>query len=783
MRGKKLISLVLMVCFLTPAPVVRSQDSSGGASGSTTSGMGMGTSTGPGTGLMGLGEAPAAPGSAPTTPGVFSPMGAAPDLSSQAQFYLQKISPSLGAPEIQQVAPGQIGKPTPLQPSTPGPRPAEGGQPQAPPEEPTELELRAKAQGLNISLYGYDFFRKAPTSFQPQTQVPVGPDYIIGPGDTVHIIVWGSIQGEFTLAVDRNGQIAIPKIGVVYVSGLNFKQLREVLDREFARQFNNFQMNVTLENLRTITVYVVGQARFPGSYAISSLSTLVNALFASGGPSNQGSMRHIEVRRGGCTVVRFDMYDFLLRGDKRKDIRLMPEDVIFIPVVGDRVAIGGPVKVPAIYELKQESTLSELIHLAGDLAPSAFKNRVQMMRIKNRKEMVLVEDDLELFLSGQRPDITLTAGDLVKIFPVPSQDIRTVRVGGAVQNPGEFGFRPGMRLSDLIVFAGGFLLYSYLDQAEITRVSPTPQGPLTTRINVNLRSAVAGNSRENISLQPNDYLLVRKIPDWDLYKMVQFTGEITYPGSYTIKKGETLSSVLTRAGGLSNNAFPKAAFFTRVAVKEEQTKHLKQALDRMEAQMLATASAQTESEIDPKEAQRQATILNQQRQLIAKLRAITPFGRVVIRLDDPERLRGTPWDIELQEGDTLFVPQVQQTVNILGSVVNPTAIIYDPHLSVKDYIRRSGGASKTADTKQTYIIKASGAAVSSQSLKWYGTGWTGSEETFHLGGLKSLRLDPGDSIVVPEDVERINWLREMKDIATIIGQIALTAGVVVAATR
>lgn len=783
MRGKKLISLVLMVCFLTPAPLVRSQEGGTGSEGPTTSGTGMGTSMSPGTGTMGLGEAPAAPGMAPSTPGVTSPSGTPADLSSQAQFYLQKISPNLGQPDIQRLPPALPAKP-PLQPPiSPGTRPGEGEQAQLPPEEPTELELRAKAQGLNIGLFGYEFFRKIPASFQPMTQVPVGPDYIIGPGDTVRIIVWGSTQGEFALTVDRSGQIAIPKVGVVYVSGLNFKQLREVLDREFARQFNNFQMNVTLENLRSITVFVVGQARFPGSYTISSLSTLVNALFASGGPSNKGSMRNIEVRRNGCTVTRFDLYDFLLRGDKTKDIRLMPEDVIFIPVVGERVAIGGPVKIPAIYELKQESTLSELVHLAGGLAPTAFKNRVQMLRVKNRKEMVLVEDDLELFLSGQRSDINLIAGDLVKIFSVPSQDIRTVRVGGAVQNPGEFGFRPGMRLSDLIVFAGGFLLYSNLDQAEITRVAPTPQGPLTTRINVNLRAAVAGRSRENIPLQPNDYLLVRKIPDWDLYKLVQLGGEIIYPGTYTIKKGETLSSVLARAGGLSNSSYPRGAVFTRVAVKQEQTKHLKEAIDRIEAEMLAVNAAKTESEIDPKEAQRIAAVYQQQRQLIAKLRSITPLGRVVVRLDDPQRLRGTPWDIELQEGDSLFVPQVQQTVNVLGSVINPTAMVYDPHLSVRDYIRRAGGTSKTADSKQLFIIKAGGAAVSSQSFKWYGAGWTGSEETFHLGGIRSLRLDPGDSIVVPEDLERINWLREVKDIATILGQIALVAGVVVAATR
>ncbi|WP_449245830.1 SLBB domain-containing protein [Desulfobacca acetoxidans] len=770
MSGKKIISLVLIVCFLLPPPAIWCQDSGAGPSGSGTTGLGGGTPTGP-----------AASPAGPAAPGTSSGIGpTTPDLSSQAQFYLQKTSPTLGPPEIQKVTPpsGPETQPPPTAPTTPVTEQAPEST-----EEPIELEQRARIQGIALPLFGYNFFRRPPTSFLPVTQTPVGPDYLIGPGDTVRIVLWGSIQGEHAIVVDRNGQIAIPKIGVVQVSGLTFKQLREVLDREFARQYTNFQMNVTLDNLRTITIYVVGNARAPGSYSISSLSTLVNALFAAGGPSKKGSMRHIEVRRSGRTIVRFDLYDLLLRGDKTKDIRLMPEDVIFIPIAGDRVGIGGPVKIPAIYELKQERTLTDLIRLAGGLAATAFKSRVQMMRIQDRKEMVLVEDDLELFLDKRRPDIVLQGGDLVKIFPVPSQNIKMVRIGGAVQNPGEFGMRDGMRVSDLIVFAGGFILSSNLDEAEITRVTPTPEGPQTNRIYISLRKALAGKPKDNILLKPNDYLFVRTIPDWDLYKMVEVKGELKYPGAYTIRKGETLSSVLARAGGFSDKAFPQGAFFSRTAVKQQQAQHLRQAIDRMEADMIAAASVKTQAEMDPKEAQRSALVYQQQRQLITKLREIVPLGRVVIRLDDPERLRGTPWDLEMQEGDTLIVPQVQQTVNVMGSVINPTAIVYDPHLSVNDYIVRAGGTAKYADPKETFVIKANGSAVSRKSFKWFGAGWTGSEQAFHMGGIKSLRLGPGDSVIVPEDLERINWIKEIKDIATILGQIALMAGVVVAAAK
>ena len=613
--------------------------------------------------------------------------------------------------------------------------------------------------------------------------VPVGPDYVVGPGDTVHIVIWGNVQGEYRLTVDRHGQISIPQIGIVHVSGLTFKQLRQVLDREFERQYTNFQMNVTLDNLRTIRVYVVGWARAPGSYEISSLSTLVNALFAAGGPSGAGSMRDIQVRRGGRVIVHFDMYDFLIRGDKTKDIRLMAEDVIFIPLAGERAGVGGPLKAPAIYELKQERTLSELIQLAGGLAATAFKSRVQILRVQDRREMVLFEDDLEKVLTGRGPDLPLVDGDLVRIFPVSGVVAKVVRIGGAVSNPGEFGLRESMRIKDLLHFAGGPLYMANLDQAELTRVYVTPQGPETRRININLRKALAGNSRENILLKHDDYLFVRTVPEWDLYKFVELKGQVKFPGRYTITVGETLSSVLRRAGGFTDKAYPKGAFFTRQAVKATQQEHLNKAIDRIEAEMLAIASEATQTELSAEEAKRQSEYVRHQRQLLAKLREIQALGRIVVRLDDPERMRGTPQDIELQEGDSLYIPQIQQSVNVLGAVYNPTAVIYSPHRTVKEYITMAGGPTDIADTGSVYVIKVNGSAVSRHAVKWFGSSWDGTDYTFHIGGLSSMRLDPGDSIIVPEKLERIAWLREIKDIASILGQIALMAGVAVAALK
>jgi len=707
-------------------------------------------------------------------------------LEEQAQIHLQKIGPlpPISKELTPQAKPLSSPAEEPAKVLTTAPRQ---------PEEVSAAEKRAAEYGLKVKQFGYGFFYKPPETFLPVQAVPVGPDYIIGPGDTLKILLWGSVQGEYNLTVDRNGQISIPKVGVVQVSGLSYKQLKEVMEREFVREYTNFQMNVTLDNLRTIQVYVVGQARFPGSYAVSSLSTVISALFAAGGPSKTGTLRDIQVRRSNKIIAHFDMYDFLFRGNKSHDIRLQSGDVISIPPIGPLAAIGapikeklgvaaaegktegakidvepiqvgGPIKVPAIYELKNEKTLTDLLNLAGGLAGTAFKGRVQVLRVQNNREMVLFEDDLNKVITGKIRDVNLVDGDFVKIFHVPDVVEKKVRLAGSVKTVGEFGLYDNMRVKDLIQFAGGLLMESNQEEAEITRVTITPQGPETSRIYFSPRRALSGFSKDNLLLKPNDYVFIRSIPDWTLYTVVKIEGEVKFPGNYAVKKGETMSSVLARAGGFTERAYPRGAVFTRESVRKMQAEHLKQMIDRIEAEMYAISTEQIQTSLEKEDIERQKVVVAQQRQFIAKMRTLVPLGRVVIRLDDPERLRGTPNDLEMEDNDSLTVPRSQQTINVLGAVVSPTAVVYSPYFKVKDYIKQVGGATKRADVRGTYIIKANGAALSSHG--------------FLSGGIGAERLEPGDSVIVPEDLERVAWVREIKDIATIIGQIALTAGVV-----
>ena len=404
----------------------------------------------------------------------------------------------------------------------------------------------------------------------------------------------------------------------------------------------------------------------------------------------------------------------------------------------------------------------------GGVADTAFKGRVQVLRIKDRREMVLFEDDLGKVLTSII-NIPLVDGDIVKVFAVPDVVETKVRVAGAVKVTGEFGLRPNMRIKDLVNYAGGLLRQANTNEAEITRVNITQQGPETSRIYINLHAAMAGNPKDNILLKSDDYLFVRSVPDWDLYSFAKVDGEVKYPGTYAIKKGETIGSLLSRAGGFTNRAYVKGAFFTRVSVRDTQQRHLKQAMDRIEAEMFTVSTQRLQTALDPEEAKRQELYLKQQQQLMAKLREIVPLGRIVIRLDDPERLRGTPSDIELQDQDVLVVPQIQQSVNVLGSVVGPTAVVYDPNLHVKDYIVRGGGATKYADVSGTYVLKVNGEVLSRRSFGWFGGPSLGPTSKYHLGSFDSMRLDPGDTIIVPEELERIAWLKEIKDIATIIG--------------
>jgi protein involved in polysaccharide export with SLBB domain len=359
--------------------------------------------------------------------------------------------------------------------SSPNPSQIARSKAQALPE--TEFEqMVADSAGRPLPLFGQSLFEQPPSTFAPLDLLQVPSDYIIGPGDELQIRIWGQLEANLRVTVDRSGQIYIPRVGQVTVTGVHYNELEQYLRSEVSRIFRNFNLAANVGRLRSIQVLVVGNARYPGTYTISSLSTLVNAVFASGGPSPQGSLRHIQVRRDGATITDFDFYDLLIKGDKSKDVRLQPGDVLYIPTTGPLAAISGSVNTPAIYELKGSSTLSELVEIAGGMSSLADTGRITVERVvdhQSRKALEFPYDDATRVMP-------LQDGDIVRILSIVPSFQDTVTLRGNVANPGRYPWKQGMRVRDLIPKPEALLTRRYwLDRAAIGNGLATeyPIGP------------------------------------------------------------------------------------------------------------------------------------------------------------------------------------------------------------------------------------------------------------------------------------------------------------------
>ena len=316
-----------------------------------------------------------------------------------------------------------------------------------PSDSPTEFQkFVAATDGQMLPIYGVNLFRNVPSTFSPSDQAPVTADYAIGPDDELRVRIWGPISYSGNLRVDRSGDIYLPQVGAVHVAGLHFSDLDRHLREAVGRIYRNFDLSADVGRIRSMQIYVTGQARRPGVYTVSSLSSLVDALFASGGPSPQGSLRHILLNRDGKTVADFDLYELLMRGDKSKDVRLQPEDVLFIPASGRQAAITGSIRVPAIYELRSGETIGDLVEAAGKTTAMSSTARISVDRVGPGQ----LREAMELPFEASSLATAVVDGDIVRIYPIVPAYQKTVTLRGNVANPGRFSWREGMHLSDLI---------------------------------------------------------------------------------------------------------------------------------------------------------------------------------------------------------------------------------------------------------------------------------------------------------------------------------------------
>ena len=603
--------------------------------------------------------------------------------------------------------------------------------------------------GTPLRQYGYSIFAANVSTFAPVDDIPVGPDYVMGPGDDVTINVWGAVDSTLVRTVDRNGRIVLPKVGDLRIWGLTFAQADRLIRDELARYFRGFQTSVTMGRLRTVNVYVVGEVCQPGVYTLSSLSTVTNGLFSAGGPTKLGSLREVRLIRGGYQVARLDLYDFLQRGDRTRDYRLESGDTIFVPPIGDVVAVAGEVKRPAIYEVRSDTRLADVVTMAGGVTPTSYLKRVQVVRALPSSERVTVDVDLTgYYLKGdEASNPPVNGGDLVLIHRSDPRIYNTVRVEGAVKYPGAYELKPMMRISQLLP-AEKLLPEAQPERVEIARRKPDLSLEI---VPVNLRRAWSGETDADVLLKPLDEVTVRT--ELKPARTITLTGQLVRPGVYTVAEGERLSSVLERAGGYTDRAFLRGAVFTRAALRRIEQEQLDNFVKAQEQRILATAATVVVgAEKEEVAATQQA--LQARREQLRMLATKVVVGRMVVHLDAPDKLKGTGDDVVVTEGDTLEVPEPPQSVLVLGSVRNSTSVQYKQGANVDYYINRVGGLSREADKKEVHIVKADGSAVSS---------------------FTNIRdVEPGDSIIVPPKAEeKIRTLPTIRDIVQTLGSALL----------
>ena len=712
--------------------------------------------------------------------------------------------------------------------------------------------------------FGYDVFEPRDSELTAPTSGPVPADYVLGPGDTVRVQLFGNVNGIYEYEVSRDGVLNLPEIGPVTVAGITFSEFRADVDNRVKEMLIGTQVSVTMGPLRTIRVFVLGDVNRPGSYVISGLATISSALYRSGGVASIGSLRRIQLKRGGRTITTFDAYDLLVRGDNSGDRRLQPGDVVFVPPIGKTVGVAGAVMRPAIYEVKSRTSAADLVGLAGGLAPDAFARGARLERIAANSTRSVIAVDLSsrsaneiivsrgdtlivpevlpevenavtlaghVFRPGNYPwrpgmrlsqlirsadelrpgvdidyllirrerhrgqpvvvlsasladalaspgddgDIELQPRDTVSVFSLAGgrqrivqpllEEMRSqatidtpaaeVEISGMVRAPGEYPLEPGMRISDLIRAGGNLTEAAYALEAELTSYSISESGErITDVVKIDLQAVRNGDRVADMLLREHDYLIVNQVPDWDSVWSVTIEGEVRFPGTYRVRRGETLQEVVRRAGGLTDDAFAEGAVFLRESLKEQEQEQIETLARRLEAD-LASLSLQDVSTGG-------SDTLATGRVLLDQLRTSEAVGRLVVDL--PQVLNGRSTEIEIRDGDQLLVPPRSQVVTVLGETQQNTSHVYQKGMARDDYIALSGGLTRRADKKLIYVVRANGAVVAANRSRWFGR-----------GGRVDIR--PGDTIVVPLDTDRMRPLTFWGNVTQILyqGAIAVAA--------
>lgn len=689
--------------------------------------------------------------------------------------------------------------------------------------------------GKTLPLYGYDFFSVSTTSagnFTPSSNAPVSSDYRLGPGDELLIKGWGSIDIDVKAVINRDGFITLPKVGVVNLAGVRSSQAEMTIRAAVGRYYKDFDLSVTQGQLRGITIYVVGQARKPGAYQVSGTSTLVSALFASGGPNQTGSLRRIQVKRADRVVTTLDLYDFLAKGDKSADIKLQDGDTIVIPAAKGYVALTGKVGVQAVYELASErDTIGALLSVAGGLPVIADPKRAYLERVNPETKPARSVESFALDTSGLHKE--LRNGDVLNVMPLTAEFSNAIVLRGNVDQPVRAPWREGMRITDLIPNKAFLISRASVQRQNAVLLSPEEQrkaeegfkgsddkreeriashdvretadtlaqriGRLVDEVNFeyavveridpnnvsvqllpfNLGEALDNpNSSENLALKPGDVITVFsvndvRVPQAKRQVFVRVEGEVHRPGIYQVAPGEGLSALLEKAGGLTEDAYLFGAEFYREEVKRAQTANLDQLVRKLEAQVqtkLSNAAASSATTADSAAATqfRIQTEAQAQRLALDRLKNLKPTGRVMLGLNPDLAANQDMLPSMRLESQDRLVVPARPDFVYVLGSVNADASMLWRKGKDVSFYLSQAGLTGGADVDEMFVLRADG-SVASNNGKWFGS-------------VRSLEVLPGDVIVLPEKTDHESgwsaFTRNAKDITQIIYQFSLGAAAI-----
>jgi polysaccharide export outer membrane protein len=806
-----------------------------------------------------------------------------------------------------------------------------------------ESDEQKNAENLfkNLSRFGLDVFANAPSTFSPVMDIAIPEGYILGTGDSVSVQVFGKENREINLTVSREGELVFPTFGPIKVAGLTFSELKKFVVNKVKQKIIGVDVVVSLTELRSMRVLVMGAAYKPGPYTLSSLSSVTHAIFAAGGISDIGSLRNIEVKRGGKLIQKVDLYELLIEGDSSSDILLQSGDVVLIPAQGPSASIFGEVRRPAIYELAEKDSFDSVIAMAGGLLPSAYPKSATVERynssnlrsiinidlsnknesakaiepgdyirilkssdmygqsitligavarpgkyqwhkqqqlsdvIRNADSYLLPYADLNYGIIVREIDsarnieilqfnlaevfadknsinnIQLNTNDKIIVFssaitlsdeqflldelaytqeellakernlviksdkrkkfwnkygkdslvannaneevqqsindlsggvtknivnvremalfsrqrllvPIINKlrqqagsgaPIQLVEVDGEVKFPGVYPLGKYSRVNDLIIAAGGVKESAYLSRAELTRNEMDGMSAVKISKSIQLANALQQVDEDNIILKSKDRLNVHRIPAWSENHVIELRGEVLFPGKYTVRRGDKLSSVIKKAGGLTPFADLNGSVFSRAKLKQLEQQNLIKVSENLRIEM-ATKSLSSNSGV---------TSYTEIQSLLADLTKVDPVGRLVINL--PRVIANNDYDVAVEGGDILYIPTMKDSVNVMGQVQVNSSHMFDSSLSVEQYIAQSGGLKKRADDERIYIISSNGSIRMLQESNWF-------------AGTSDSALKPGDSIVVPLDSEYMNSLTLWTTATTIMYNTAVAVAAI-----